>query len=76
MSTEDHKRDEVHADRGRKKKDQSIVISEFKTDIPPIMGGLAEGKESSAPAGHPHNRDVEHTRRMKRILPKSIKIPT
>ena len=36
---------EFHAAKVRKKKDQSIFISAFKTDVPNILGGLGEGKE-------------------------------
>ena len=42
-------RDEVHAAKVSKTKEQSIVISSFRTDIPPILGGLGEGKEISTP---------------------------
>ena len=45
--TSESKRDEVHTDKVRKTKDQMIVISDFKTDVPPIMGGLEEGKDTS-----------------------------
>ena len=45
----EYQRNEVHAAKVRKTKDQSIFISEFKTDISPIMGGLGEGKDSSTP---------------------------
>ena len=40
---------EVHAAKVRKTKEQSIVISEFKTDMPPILVGLVVGKESTTP---------------------------
>ena len=30
-------------------KEKSIVISEFKTDVTPILGELGEGKESTTP---------------------------
>ena len=32
-----------------KTKEQSIVISAFKTDLPHILGGLGNGKESKTP---------------------------
>ena len=38
---------EVHADNVHKVKEQSIIISTFKTDVPTILGILGEGKESS-----------------------------
>ena len=38
--TAESQRDEVHADKVRNTKDQSIVISDFKTDVPPILGVL------------------------------------
>ena len=38
----DSQRDKVYAANIRKTKEQYIVISAFKTDIPPIMGGLVE----------------------------------
>ena len=40
VSTAEYQRDEVHAEKVRKKKEQSIVILVFETYIPPIMGGL------------------------------------
>ena len=49
LQTVESQRDEVHAAKIRKTKDQSIVISEFKTDISPIMGGLGEVKDISTP---------------------------
>ena len=33
----------------RNTKDQSIVISTFKTDVPPILGGLQRGDELTTP---------------------------
>ena len=33
--------------RYKRKKEQSIVIYTLKTDVPPILGGLSEGKEST-----------------------------
>ena len=36
--------DEVHATKVRKTKEQSIIISVFKTYLPLIIGGLGEGK--------------------------------
>ena len=42
-------RDEVHTTKVRKKIYKYIVISDFKTDITPILGGIEEGKESFTP---------------------------
>ena len=42
MSTAYLQRDEVDAAKVRKTKDKSIVISDFKIDVPPILGGLGE----------------------------------
>ena len=36
--------DEVNAAKAMKTKEQSIVISDFKNYIQPILGGLVEGK--------------------------------
>ena len=44
ISTLESQRDKVHAAEVRKTKEQYIFISDFKTDIPPILGGLREGK--------------------------------
>ena len=38
--TLESQRDEVYAAKVRKMKEQSIVVSDFKMDIPPILGGL------------------------------------
>ena len=46
VSTTESQRDEVHAANVRNTKNQYIVISDFNTDIPPILRGLGEGKES------------------------------
>ena len=43
------KRDEVNATKARKTKDQSIIISVFKTDVTPIIGGIGEGNEYATP---------------------------
>ena len=45
--TADSQRDKVHAGNMHKTKEKSILISSLKTDLPPILGGLAEGKEST-----------------------------
>ena len=45
--TLEYQQDEVHYDNVINTKEHSIVISLFKTDIPLIMGGLVEFKESS-----------------------------
>ena len=37
-------RDEVHAYKVWKTKGQSIIIFTFKAGVPPILGGLVEGK--------------------------------
>ena len=39
--------EKVHTNKVRKTKDKSIVISASKTNVPPILGVLGEGKESS-----------------------------
>ena len=49
MSTAESQKDDVHVDKMRKIKEQSIIISEFKTDVPPILGRLVEGKEYTTP---------------------------
>ena len=49
MSTVESQRDELHAAKVRKIKDQSIIISTFKIDVPPIIGELGEGKEYTTP---------------------------
>ena len=40
VSTAESHRETVHVDKVRKTKYQFIVISEFKTDVPPILVGL------------------------------------
>ena len=40
---------EFHAEKVQKTKELSIVISALKKDVPPILGGLGEGKESTTP---------------------------
>ena len=47
VSTTESQQDEVHVAKVRKTKEKSIVISSLKTDVPPILGGLGEGKEST-----------------------------
>ena len=49
MLTAESKRDDVHAAKVRKTKEQSSIISVFKTYVPPIIGGMVEGKESTTP---------------------------
>ena len=49
VSTLESHRDKVHATKVRKTKEQYTFISDFKTDIPPILGGLGEVKEISTP---------------------------
>ena len=39
----------LHADNVRKTKEQFTFISGLKTDVPPIIGGLGKGKESTTP---------------------------
>ena len=48
-STSESQRDKVHSTKVRKAKYQYIVIPTFKTDIPPILVGLGEGKEIFKP---------------------------
>ena len=43
VSTAESQQDEVHAAKVCKTKEQLIVISAFKTDVPPILGGFREG---------------------------------
>ena len=40
VSTAELQRDKVHAAKVRKTKEKSIFTSAFKTDLPPILGGL------------------------------------
>ena len=40
VSTAESQRGEAHAAKVRKTKEKSIAVSAFKTDVPPIMGGL------------------------------------
>ena len=47
--TTESQQDEFHADMVHKTREKSIAISDFKTDIPPILGGLGEEKESTTP---------------------------
>ena len=49
MSTVESQRDELHAAKVRKIKDQSIIISTFKIDMPPNLGGLGEGNKYTTP---------------------------
>ena len=46
VSTAEYQRDEVHATKIRKTKEKSIIVLVFKMDIPPMLGGLGEGKDS------------------------------
>ena len=48
MSTTELQRVKLHASKFQKK-EQYIVISAFKTYLPPILGGLSEVKESTIP---------------------------
>ena len=41
--------DEMHYAKFRNTKEQSIVIYYFKSNIPPILGGLSNGKEPTMP---------------------------
>ena len=45
VSTSESQQDKVHAEKVWKTKEQSIFTLVFKTDVPPILGGLGEGKE-------------------------------
>ena len=49
VSTAESQQYEAHAAKVRKTKEKLIVISDFKIDVPPILGGLGEGKESTTP---------------------------
>ena len=49
MHNSESQRDEVHVDKVWKTKEELIIISAFKTDVPPILGGLGDGKESTTP---------------------------
>ena len=49
MLTAESQQDVVHAAKTQKTKDKYIVISYFKSCVPPILGGLGEGKESTTP---------------------------
>ena len=49
VSTAESQRDEVHASKVWKMREQSIVVLAFKTDMPPILGRLGEGKELTTP---------------------------
>ena len=40
VSTAQYQWDEVHIEKDQKNKDKLIVIFDFKTDIPPILGGF------------------------------------
>ena len=42
--TAESKRDEVHISKVWNNMEQSIIISDSKIDVPPILGGLDEGK--------------------------------
>ena len=47
--TADSQRNDVNVAKVRKMRDRYIIIFDFKTDVPPILGGLGEGKESTTP---------------------------
>ena len=49
MVTADSQRDELHAVKVCNTKYQSNHISTLKKDVPPILGGMGELKESTAP---------------------------
>ena len=49
MSTAESQRDEVHAAKVRKTKEQLMFIFAFRTDVPLIVGGLNEGKYLTIP---------------------------
>ena len=49
VSTSESQREKVHAEKVRNKNKQSIAISNFKTDIPPILGCLGKVKYISMP---------------------------
>ena len=49
VSTLESHRDEVHTVKVKNTKEQYIVISSFKMDIPPLLRGLREGKDRSTP---------------------------
>ena len=49
VSTAELQRDEFHASKVWKTKDQLIVITAFKTGVPPILGVLGEGKSLTTP---------------------------
>ena len=43
----DSQRNEVHVDKAHRTKEHQIIISALKTDVPPVLGGPVEGKEST-----------------------------
>ena len=49
MLTKESQKYAVHAVKVQKTNKQSIIIYYFKTDVPQIIGGLGEGKESTTP---------------------------
>ena len=49
VSKTESQRDDANASKVCKTKYKSNVISAFKTDVPPILGDLSEGKESTTP---------------------------
>ena len=57
MSTAEPQRDEIHADKARKTKENSIIISALKTHVPPIIGGMGEGKEFATPLTEIRNHE-------------------
>ena len=44
VSTAKSQQYEVHTAKVRKAKEKSIVISDFKRDVPPILGGWTRGR--------------------------------
>ena len=49
VSNYESKKDELHAARVNKTKEQSIVISAFKTDLPLIFGGFGKRRNKLHP---------------------------
>ena len=41
--TVESQKDDVHDSKEKKRKEQSIFVSAFKIDVPPILGVLEEG---------------------------------
>ena len=60
VSTAESQRDEVSASKVRKTRYQCIIISAFKTDVPPILGGFGGGEEIDYTlCSYPHPRSME-----------------